>query len=73
MAFRLYHGQKRWTDAEALDERMSPFVFVQRGILLCLISADWVVGHIRTYDVFIELLDGGSGAMFKNRYIRRLG
>lgn len=54
-AFRFDHGQKGRADAEALDQRVFPFRFVQRDILLCLLTAG-LTG--RVHDVFIELLDG---------------
>jgi hypothetical protein len=59
-AFRLNHGQKGRTDAEALDECVLPFGFVQRGILLCLVAAE-LIG--RTSDVFMSLLDGARARM----------
>jgi hypothetical protein len=40
LAFGLNHGQKSRADPEALDYRVLPFRFVQRGILLCLNPGD---------------------------------
>jgi hypothetical protein len=54
-AFGLDHSEKGRTDAEDHDQRVSPFRFAQRGILLCLVCAD-CKGLI-----FIDLLHGTHG------------